>query len=139
MRKSGVGLAVKLVLIAAGMSIGAAAMAAEELEEVTVEAKPIPSRNIVGRTHSGLPIEQVTLDHHVSYADLDLVTHAGAMELHSRVQKAAKEACDQLDMVFPTQAAMARECTAQAIHDAADQVQNAIAAAAHKHERAKTD
>ena len=139
MQKSGVGLAVKLVLIAAGMSIGAAAVAAEGLDEVTVEAKPIPSRSVVGRTHSGLPIEEVTLDHHISYSDLDLVTHAGVMELHSRVQKAAKEACNQLDQLFPTQAAKARECTEQASHDASDQVQNAIASAAHKHERAKTD
>jgi UrcA family protein len=127
----------KLIAIAATGAVGAAlvvstaVLAAEELQElpeIVVQAGPV-TKTVVGRAYgSGAPIEKVTVDYHVSYADLDLVKHADVLTLNKRVEGAAHDACQQLDELYPIERPKMRECTADAIHAASEQVQKAIAA-----------
>jgi UrcA family protein len=113
--------------VAVGMS--AATLAAEELSEVLVQAGPV-TKTVVGRAYgSGAPIEKVTVDYHVSYADLDLVKHADVLTLNQRVEGAAHDACQQLDELYPLERSKQRECMSDAIHGASDQIQKAITAA----------
>lgn len=112
--------------VALGM---AAVLAAEQLPEIVVQAGPV-TKTVVGRAYgSGAPIEKVTVDYHVSYSDLDLVKHADVLALNQRVEGAAHDACQQLDDLYPLERPKLRECTADAIHGASEQVQKAIAAA----------
>ncbi len=115
------------VLFAAGLCLTASAFA-DELPTITIGAG-VTTRTVVGRNAMGTPIEQVTITHRVSYADLDLATRAGAAELERRVKETARTACRQLDDLYPAEMRNARECAKTAIAQASPQVQSAIAAA----------
>ena len=119
--------AVGPAILAAGLCFTAAAFA-EDLPTITIGAGVMTKTNI-GTSSSGIPLEEVTVTHRVSYADLDLATTAGAAELKSRVQETARAACKQLDELYPLEAKNARECTRAAIAKASPQVENAIAGA----------
>jgi UrcA family protein len=60
--------------------------------DITVYATPRQERS-----YNGAPIDMVRVSRVVPIADLDLSTYAGVHELHSRVERAAADACDQLD------------------------------------------
>lgn len=51
----------------------------------------------VGKTASGLPIQEISLSHTVKIADLDPNSAAGLAEIERRVTAAAKAACDEID------------------------------------------
>lgn len=119
--------------VSAALGMSAAALAEEELAEIIVQAKPLAKTTVVGRSlTTGAPIESVTVDYHVSYADLDLVKHADVLTLNKRVEGAARNACRQLDELYPLERPKLRECTADAIQGASEQVQGAITAAQHR-------
>lgn len=141
-RKTIIGATSAALLIAAA-AIAGPAMAAErsapaeqveqseQLPEVVVEAGPI-NRSVVGRAlATGAPIELVTVDYHVRYADLDLVKHADVMTLQDRIETAAKAACGQLDELFPFAESypQTRDCVQDAVRAAGPQIQQAIAGA----------
>ncbi len=92
------------------------------------------TKSVVSRSSSGVPTEQVTLTHRVSYADLDLKTQIGAAELQKRVKETARAACKQLDELYPLEGKNERQCTKDAIAQASPQVEQAIAAAGGKRE-----
>lgn len=116
------------VILAAGLCMTASALA-DELPTITIGAG-VMTKSVVGRSAStGAPIEQVTVSHRVSYADLDLATQTGAAALEQRVKETAVAACKQLDRLYPLEAKNERECTSAAIAQASPQVENAIAAA----------
>jgi UrcA family protein len=117
------------IAAAAVLMIGASALA-QQTEGVTVEAAR--QAKIVGRSSSGVPIEQITLTRKVSYTDLDLKTPAGSDALTQRVKDVAKEACEELDKLYPLTQKTAPDCTKQAIDSAMEQVHAAIAAATKK-------
>ena len=73
---------------------------AQQTEEVTVQASRTVEKH-VGHTSTGIPIVDVSLAYGVSYAGLDLASHAGVMELEKRVNDAAQQACKELARQYP--------------------------------------
>ncbi len=74
---------------------------AQQIQEVTVQASRVVEQKQVGRTASGVPIVDMSLAYGVSYADLDLTSHAGVVQLEKRVNDAAQQACKELSRQFP--------------------------------------
>jgi UrcA family protein len=58
-------------------------------------------RQEVARTHSGIPIEKLSLAREVDYGDLDLTTQSGVASLKGRIAATARQACAQLDALYP--------------------------------------
>jgi UrcA family protein len=118
--------AAQSLLVTAGFVLASGVAAAEEMAQVTVEA----ARSVqVGRTSSGVPIEQITLTRKVGYQDLDLTTQAGATALEKRVKDTAGEACKEIDRLYPLSTPGGASCVKTAVDDAMKQVHAAIAAA----------
>jgi len=125
-RKSHAFRAAQSLLVGAGIVLATGLGFAQEPSQVTVEA----ARSVqVGRTASGVPIEQITLTRRVGYSDLDLTTHAGATELEKRVNDTATAACKELDRLYPLTAPSAGTCAKSAADGAMKQVHTAIEAA----------
>lgn len=120
-----------LMILAAAATGGA--IAAEEMGVVTIVAERA-SKQTVGRSPRGVPVEQISITQHVSYADLDLATAAGAAALEKRVQTKADEICKKLDSFYPVVGAGTSDCAKQAVNDAMPSLHAAIAAA----EKSKT-
>ncbi len=116
------------VLLAAGLCMAMAALADNATDTIVIEAG-VMTKTVVGHTAIGAPIEEVTLTHRVSYADLDLATHSGAMELKQRVKDTARLACEQLDKLYPLEEKEAPSCIRQAVERASSQVDDAITTA----------
>jgi UrcA family protein len=120
-----------IALAALGVAmLGGSALAqqAAPVQEVTVQAERATS-TVVGRSGStGAPIELIELRHRVSYADLDLATHAGATALEKRVTDAGAAACKELDKLYPLEPKEAN-CAKKAADGAMPQVHAAVAAA----------
>lgn len=109
----------------------AQAQAQGGLPEVTVEGHHEVQRQRVGRTSSGIPIEEVSISHHVGFQGVgDPVSPEGRAVLDKRIQSAAEEACQQLKELYPLDPWGAREqqrCINDAVRDAQQQVQTMIA------------
>lgn len=107
-----------------------AQMNSSELPEVIVEAEtPVAG---AGRDARGFPIEVVQLSRRVSYADLHIGTHSGAIELHKRIETAAKAVCEELKRVYPhgsEENNPSGSCIRDAIKNAMPQANAAIAEA----------
>lgn len=110
-----------------GLCLATSAFATNKLPSITVQA--VASKAVVGRSTIGAPIEQATLTRRVSYADLDLTTYTGVMTLKRRVREAAREACRKLDDLYPFEERQAATCVINAVADASQQVEGAIAGA----------
>ena len=78
----------------------------------TVNAK------LVGKTPSGIPIQDVSLSYGVSAADLDLAPAAGAEELEKRVNDAALAACKEVGRQYPLATPSDAECAKAAAKEA---------------------
>lgn len=108
--------------------------APDHSNEVRIEASRPVVKQIGRSLTTGAPIDIVQLTRHVSYADLDLATHAGASELEARIKSTAREACRQLEQLYPigTSEGPGTEglnCVKDAIDGAMPQAKTAIAAA----------
>lgn len=124
-----------LVIAAVGALAGglviASGQAVAQTSEITIVAPHVVHQN-GGQTAGGVPIDVVSLTHHVSFADLDLSSPAGVAALESRITDSAKQACGQLDALYP--AAMFppdpanKDCLKTAIDGAMAQAAVAIAA-----------
>ena len=68
--------------------------------EISITAPYTTYRHIVGRTSTGIPVEQLSLARPVSYADLNLRKQADVMEFERRINQAAKQACGQLNTMY---------------------------------------
>ncbi len=55
-----------------------------------------------GRSENGIPTERVYARRVVNFEDLDLSTRWGVHELHSRIVRAATDACNELDTLYPS-------------------------------------
>jgi UrcA family protein len=104
--------AVGLALLGAGLAISAGTAVAEPLEVVTVEAARATT---VGQTMHGVPIDEVTIRSRVSYADLDLTTASGALELENRIRSTADSSCKKLDVKFPAEGSSDTACIKNAV------------------------
>jgi len=83
---------VVLAALAVGMSADAA-----PVETVIVTGSRGLTQKEVGKTTSGLPIEEISLSYTVKIADLDPNSAAGLAEIEKRVTAAAKAACSEID------------------------------------------
>jgi UrcA family protein len=123
------GLGVCAGLLAGGETTAQQVRVGEPMFELVVVA-PRLVRHEVGRTNSGSPVELVYLTRRVSYADLDLKVHANVLELEKRIEQTAREACKQLETLFPLSAADTPDCVGDAVDAAMKDARIAIAAAA---------
>ena len=124
------------LLWAATCAIPMSPVLAQGTEEVVVEA----IREVtVDRTSSGVPIKEVTIRQHVSYADLDLTTPAGVSALEERIRETAKSSCRELDQKYPvTVPGPGKGCLEDAIDGAMTEARKAIDAAKQSAGAAKT-
>jgi UrcA family protein len=88
--------------LAIALATASAAVVAQQSDQpdVKIEAGTV-QQTMVRLSDTGTPIERVSVDRKVSYADLDLTTTSGATELMRRVTEAAKEACEQVHTADP--------------------------------------
>ena len=81
----------------------------------------IEKHQVLGPVNGERDATQYTLSRPVSFADLDLVKDEDFLELHARVQDAAREMCYELDARFPQlrgDSSADRECIRKATHNA---------------------
>ena len=108
------------------------AAAAEQLQEVTVQAARVV-KTAVGHTATGIPIVDASISYGVSYADLNLASHADVVMLQGRVKSAAEKACKQLVQLYPVAEGQSEgDCSKSATDKALAKVDELAAAAAHK-------
>jgi UrcA family protein len=133
-----------LLFAAVGALVGGAlvargpAVAQTTVSEITVMA-PYAVRH-GEMSVSGEPVEIVTLARHVGYGDLDLAKPADAETFKKRITETAKQACAQLDTLFPDSTHVANlagslnsaECLKAAIDGGMKQADEVIAAAGKK-------
>ncbi|MGA0604009.1 UrcA family protein [Caulobacter sp. KR2-114] len=94
---------------------------------VDEEGLTVTAPRHLGRSAIGADIDLVSASRTVRYDDLDVDTGYGAHVLKARIERAARDACDQLDRDYPYDADNgARDCYADAVrhglHDAAYQI-----------------
>jgi UrcA family protein len=94
-------------------------------EEVIVQA---PRWYQPKRTSIGAPIRDVSLSEAVRFDDLDLRSDRDVRRLEARIREHAGVLCRRLDVQYPvTVSASSRNCFQDAMADANDQVEAAIA------------
>jgi len=125
----------KIALWALAATLFSGALFAEDIAQVTVTASR-PTEKIVGRTSLGIPIKEVAISYKVSYADLDLATHSGAVALESRISDAARGACKELDKDYPLTMSGDKSCEKSA-RDVAMAKAHSVIADAEKNAHAK--
>jgi len=84
-----------------GLAILAGPATAQPTEEITITAPRVVHEQVGRSPSTGAPIERISLTRQVDYSDLDLTKPADADELEKRVSDTAKEACKQLDSLYP--------------------------------------
>ena len=94
---------------------------AQQVPEVVVEA-PHASTTVNCST-------ALSIVYRVSYADLNLATHSGAVELEKRIKDSATKACAQLQKLYPLSRDTDPPCVETAAKNALAQANKAIAAA----------
>jgi UrcA family protein len=77
----------------------------------------------------GTKVQAMSIEYKVSYADLNLATHSGAVELEKRIKDSATKACDQLAKLYPETTEGNPPCVEGAVKNAMAQAHKAIAAA----------
>ena len=102
---------------------------ARNVEEVDVQAKRALNVNVVGRTSSGVPMADVSLNYDVSVAGLDLASNAGAAELEKRIGDAARAACREIGRQYPDATPTDAECAKAAAGTAMVKARELIALA----------
>ena len=103
-----------------------------QVPEITVEApyhRPASAAKPGPGSKEALP--EVAIDYKVHYADLDLSTHSGAVQLEKRIRDAATQACQQLAVLYPgsTEGIGKDSCVEGATRKAMADANQAIAAA----------
>jgi UrcA family protein len=124
--------------IAATVVVGNVIAQSVAMPEVIVETHREVATT-VGRTSSGIPINDVSMGYTVSAQGLDIGTPIGARAFEARVSDAARAACEELGRHYPDSTTTDAECTRQATERAmieVRQLEDATAAArnAHAHE-----
>jgi UrcA family protein len=125
--------AIATALVAAAATTAAPTASARAMEEITVLA---PHEVTVGRTYSGIPIKQITVQSRVGYGDLNLTTLTDAHKLRQRIRDAARVSCREIPVDVPVQGSSDRECIADAVDGAMTQA-NAVIASARARDAAR--
>jgi UrcA family protein len=114
-------------LFVIGVAASGAAIAADEIHELTVTA-PEVSRQKVGRASNGAPVDLIAVTHRVNYDDLDLSKSADAAKLEARIKVSAERACAELKKLVRFEE-VDPKCVQQATEKAMAQETAAIASA----------
>jgi UrcA family protein len=112
-----------VTLLTAGLAIAAGSAVAQPMEVVTVEAARSAK---VGQSSFGVPIREVTIQSRVSYADLDLTSATGALELENRIKATAKSACEQIKVEIPAEGSSDAACIKDAVDGAMKEAHKVI-------------
>ena len=115
--------AVRLALLGGGLAVAAGVSLAQPLEVVTVEAARATT---VGQTIHGVPIEEITIRSRVSYADLDLASASGAVELENRIRATAESSCRKIKVEFPAEGSSEAACIKNAVDSAMQEARKVI-------------
>lgn len=115
--------AVRSALTGVALAVAASATLAQPMEVVTVEAA---RSTTVGQTMHGVPIDEITIRSRVSYADLDLTTASGALELENRIRATAESSCRKLDVQFPAEGSSEATCIKEAVGAAMQEARKVI-------------
>jgi UrcA family protein len=86
------------------------------MPEVIVEAPHVEKTTQTGPM--GRPMPALSIVYRVNYADLDIGTHSGAVELEKRIRDSATKACDQLAKLYPETIEGATPCVQGAVKNA---------------------
>ena len=125
----------KGVLIATGAALVGALLVATSpaVAEQPAKATVVQVRQDVGRTATGIRIDEISATRRVGYADLDLATQSGVATLKGRIADAARQICSQLDTLYPANSNLleppAQDCVKSAINTGIAQAKVAIAGA----------
>ena len=90
----------------------------------TTEEMTVYAPRTVGRSRIGAPIREVSTSRVVYMADLDLNASWGVRELRHRVDRAARDACDELDARFPITAEDSPDCFTTAVRNGMIEAEN---------------
>ena len=82
----------------AGLALSGVSVA-QQTPEVIVEAPHVEMTTQTGEMGRKMPA--MSISYRVSYADLNLATHSGAVELERRIKESATKACEQLRKLYP--------------------------------------
>ena len=102
------------------------------VEEVHVQGKRTLTTKTIGRTSSGIPVVEVSLNYDVSTSGVDPASSAGAAELARRVNVAAGAACKEISRQYPDATPSDAECAHQAAGAAMVKVRELASAARSK-------
>lgn len=126
-------MSIRLVAVSAAATLIAGVALAQGIPEVKVQATRVVSSAIsaktVGRSTSGVPIQDVTLSYGVSAAGLDLSTHTGAVAFEQRVKDAAEQACKEIGRQYPDSTPDEATCAKTASENAMAKVHELVTAA----------
>lgn len=101
---------------------------AQDISEVTVQAKRQITATVTGRTASGVPITSYSISYGVKTADLDLTNPKGSDELMQRINDAALAACKEIGRQYPDAQPSDAECAKAAAKPAIDKAHAMIRA-----------
>ena len=113
-----------------GLAIVAGSAIAQPMEVVTVEAA---RSTVVGQSRYGVPIREVTIQSRVSYADLDLTSASGALQLENRIKETAKATCEQIKVAIPAEDSSQAACVKDAVDGAMKEAHKVIEAKRSAH------
>lgn len=99
----------------------------DDNDYTTTDGVTVTAPRHLGRSAIGAPIDLVSASRSVRYDDLDVDSGYGAHVLKARIERAARDACDQLDRDYPNGVdGDGRDCYTDAVrnglHDAAYQI-----------------
>jgi len=120
------------VAVMGALTAMSSVVGAADLNEVVVSATKLGviTSSVVDHSTIGAPILLLSLSYKVSTSGLNLVSHAGVVELERRVKATAKEACEELDKQRPLEPPSGPDCQKKAVEDAMVKV-HAMTAGAH--------
>jgi len=125
----------RVVLGVAGAMLVIGSAIAQDVPEVTVQAKRILTTKVTERVEGGIPLQDISVSYGVKTSDLDLSTHSGATVLEQRVKDAATLACKEISRQYPDATPSELECAKTAAEKAMPQVKQLVASAEKAHNR----
>lgn len=114
--------------LGAGLALTSVPALAQPSEEITITAPRVVREQVDRSPSTGAPIERVSLTRQVSYSGLDLRKQADVTVFETRVSDTAREACKQLDSLYPL-LPPDKDCLANTTANGMEQAKQAIAAA----------
>lgn len=106
------------VVLAAAAAFGDTADAPAALDQVTVQSSPVETVKHIGRTSSGIPIDEISLSVYVKTEGLDLGTKVGLKAMEKRIDAAAHSVCNRIDRDYPFSETTDAECVIAAARPA---------------------